>query len=268
MVKLISFLRFGPIIASYCRVPINSLTRERHMNLKKIGFSLAIAFSALSANRAQAQFVTSSGGITGTTSVIDFSLFGHNSDPIIPTASPATFMQAGSGVGHDVRMSYESGTGGLYAGFQGWGLLSNGNWDRFSIGLNQTGVLRYTFADGPVSGVGALMSYAAGGSGTNVFVRTLDNLGNVIDQVNVLSVAPITGQGVNQGLFRGFQYSTAKVYSFEVGGDGNSSPIMTDLTFTSNGSTSTVTPEPASLALVGAGLFAVGFVTRKRRSQR
>ena len=211
---------------------------------------IAAALSTFAAtSTASAQLVTSLGALNGPNSTLtNFGLSNTN------VASPYSAIIGGAA---NITMSY-TGNSGLYFDYCGWGLGSNGSSCKTpSVGINQAGILRFTFGNGLIAGVGVSMNYAPLTFGP-VYIRALDAANAVLAQYELNADAPIT---TNAYEFRGIQFGGASIASFEVEGSGNPSPIIESLTYT----TSTV-PEPSTVALFAVGFVAIaGFARRRSR---
>ncbi|MEP6733659.1 MAG: PEP-CTERM sorting domain-containing protein [bacterium] len=150
-----------------------------------------------------------------------------------------------------------------------YGLSDNGQWSAsgptargVGTGNGFASFLRFTF-DTPVSVAGGFVNYCMFGgvtcNGFSATMRAFDVDFNVIGAYDVDIDAPIFTTADNDGAFRGIAVNSASIKYLDWGG---SYATMGDLTF---GSTVTTTPEPASLALLGSGLLAIGGVARVRR---
>ena len=137
---------------------------------------------------------------------------------------------------------------------------ANGLWDaskRF-IATDNAGSLQFTFSTA-VQSFGAFFNYYVNPAQTNNLrgftITALDADGTVIETDTVKF---LTGGGVNDGRFFGITSNSANIKTISVT-DGL--VALDNLQFAS------AVPEPSTLGLMAAALFAVGFVATRNRRQ-
>ncbi len=152
---------------------------------------------------------------------------------------------------------------GSVVGQGGYGLAGNGSFggDAVYIGVDSGTGYAQLLGNTGYDQLGFFINYAPG-IGSDATFWTLDAGGNVIDEFNIVQLAPVsTPGGFNQFAFRGVAYDDGtKIYGMRFGGNY----IL--LTGTADGVPPTGgVPEPATWGLMIAGFGLVGFAARRRR---
>ena len=161
--------------------------------------------------------------------------------------------------------------GGALVGASAQDLEGNGLWGA-RVGATPTGsgnfltataALNFNFgADGPQARVGAFfnVNQPIGGPKTNTI--TLTALDDLLVVLETLSFTIDTGfDSNNEGLFLGFQRTSADISNLRVAFSGGGSLVMDDLHLSM-----AAIPEPGSFALLVSGLGLVGWMRRRRQA--
>jgi len=207
---------------------------------------------------ANAAFITSTGGFTQPTTVIDFSQFNGSFQF---TNGP---IQVGGLVSEDVV--YTSTSSSSVIGNGVYGLGSNGSWNSGRVGYvgNNSGnpnvAIDFTFNSGSIGEVGGFVNYAPN---TGAFFIEAIGAGNVVlESFNVTSLAPISTPGqTNAGAFRGIVRAQNDIVALRIRGGFD---VLDNLTF----SRFDPVPEPASLCLWGLAAVGAAVYTRRRKRQQ
>lgn len=152
---------------------------------------------------------------------------------------------------------------GSVVGQGGYGLAGNGSFggDAVYIGVDSaTGYAQLLGTTG-YSQLGFFINYAPG-VGDDATFWTLDAAGNVMDEFNIVDLAPVsTPGGFNEFMFRGVSYDDGtQIYGMRFGGNY----IL--LTGTADGVPNPGIPEPATWAMLILGFGLVGSAARRRRA--
>jgi hypothetical protein len=216
----------------------------------KLHFIAAAALAAAALAPAHAALVTDATAIGGAQTLVDFEAF----DGLLVTApvvvAPGIIVFTGDSqaeLGANNRSLYDNGT---------WGV---GN--LFAAG-GSSGELRFTFTSGLTSAAGAFVNHAAfdalselyGTAPLSVEVSAYGDNNQIIETYSF--VVDTAADGYNEGQFLGISRAQADIRSISFKGTG---VVLDNLTVT------TPVPELPSLALMLAGLGALGAAARRRR---
>ena len=218
----------------------------------------ATAALAVSAGGAQAALVTSDAAYTGP----DLNLTGYDNGNYNFTYGPVTI---GEFTFTRTNTSNNSGNGAV-VGQGGYGLGDNGNFggDAVYIGLDGPGGFGVLTGATGYSQLGFFFNYAPG-SGDSPTIAALDINGDVLEEYDIGSLAPISTPGAfNAFEFRGITRATADIYGLRFGGSyllasGTATGVV--VTPPTGG-----VPEPGAWALMILGFGATGTMVRRRRA--
>lgn len=130
--------------------------------------------------------------------------------------------------------------------------------------LSAIAELNFNFsADGPQARVGAFFNISQPISGAKTNTITLEALDDSLAVLETLTVTIDTSlDSYNEGLFLGFQRTSADIGNLRVAFSNGASVVMDDLHLSSN-----PIPEPGTFALLAGGLGLIGWMARHRRAR-
>jgi hypothetical protein len=229
----------------------------------KIKTLAAAALMVVSAAAQAASIQSSSATFAGT--VIDFNGFDGHLLPQIDLTIPSlpslvTSLNLGSGV--TLSTSFYSVVGANDAN-----LDQNGQWTNFGIGIRDGNFVSSAF----IGNTGSMIfSFASAQQNVSIFANqfqqanvpnrltftALDGFGNTLESSTVS--IDTAADGYDEGMFIGFQRSSADIRSF----------VLTDGSFVVDNLTISAVPEPESYAMLLAGLAAIGAAVRRRKQSQ
>ncbi len=219
---------------------------------------VAAAALALSAGASQAALITTDAAYTGP----DLDLTGYDNGSYNFTYGPVA---VGEFTFTRDNTANNSGQGAV-VGQGGYGLADNGSFGGNAVYIGVDGGTGFGYLKGTkaYSQMGFFFNYAVSGGrpfGDFPIISALDLNGNVLEEYNLMTDAPIsTPGGFNQFQFRGITRDTADIYGFRFGG----SYILASGTAT--GDVIGGIPEPTTWALMILGFGSAGAMLRRRRS--
>jgi hypothetical protein len=230
-----------------------SIQQEGMYMLKRFASLAALLTAITISSQASAALLTSDVGYGGPTLDLTAQQNGNYNFTFGPVSLPGgiTFTR-------DPSTASNSGQGAVL-GQGGYGLGANGNFggDAVYAGLDGAeGWIRFALS-APVSSFGLYVNYAPG-VGPDPIIAALDQFGNVVEQYNLATDAPVsTPSGFNQFEFRGISLNSANIWTFQL----SNSYILAAAT--ANGAPTPV-PEPETLAIVAIGLLGMSVARRRR----
>ena len=205
--------------------------------------ALVAGLAAALAGPAHAALTTTPGDITPVGGLIDFEAYDGflTTGPEMLNASVTFTGDEGSTLGAFIADLNTNGLWGAGNKFAATGVL---------------GELRFTFAAGQsVQAAGALVNHFEDAAFPFAVVVSAYGQNNQIIETHTVTVTTAP-DSLNAGLFVGITRPSADIRSISFKGYG---VVLDNLAYTAP------VPEPTSLALLAAGLAAVGFVARRRR---
>ena len=211
---------------------------------------LAASLSLLTVLQTQATLITSN--TLEDAKVINF-------DGIDELSGERGSLELGSNIGESVTV--ESARGSYFVNLFRYSLSRNGEWrDGMTFVGMGGGAMLFSFLDGPVSSVGALLNYNRHDTLIpSLFITALGDSGQVLETYDVIDIADIVTPGeVNAGGFRGIQRQQNDIWGFMV--DSRRQWVLDDLTF-SRSTVTTPIPEPGLVIIFALSLL---WLIRKR----
>jgi len=215
--------------------------------------ALMVCSVAANANSVVASAATFDG------TVIDFNAFDGYYLPQIDAGSLVTSLDLGSGVTLSTTAFAIVGADNADLNQNGaWTVVGNENRDGNFVSTaftNNSGSLTFSFATGMQKvGVFANQFQDEGKPVNSIQVTALDRNGFVLQTftANIDTAA----DGYDEGMFIGFERSSADIYSF----------VLTDGSFVVDNLTVSAVPEPESFAMLLAGLLGVAAAARRRKA--